>query len=62
MTYEIIRSLAGMAGLLLFIGMFLLVLVYVFWPGNRDSFERARRLPLDNDPNEQRSERNGRQA
>jgi cytochrome c oxidase cbb3-type subunit IV len=60
MTYETIRSLAGLTGLLLFVGMFVLVLAYVFWPGNKDRFERARRLPLDNDPNEQRSEKDGR--
>jgi cytochrome c oxidase cbb3-type subunit 4 len=60
MTYEAIRSLAGLTGLLLFVGMFVLVLAYVFWPGNKDLFERARRLPLDNDPNEQRSEKDGR--
>jgi len=60
MTYEAIRSLAGTAGLLLFIGMFILVLAYVFWPGNKDDFERARRLPLENDPNERRSDNSGR--
>jgi cytochrome c oxidase cbb3-type subunit 4 len=60
MTYEIIRSWAGMAGLILFIVMFVLVLVYVFWPGNKADFERARRLPLENDPNEPRSDDNGR--
>jgi cytochrome c oxidase cbb3-type subunit 4 len=60
MTYETIRSLAGTAGLLLFVGMFVLVLAYVFWPGNKDSFERARHLPLESDPNEPRSPDNGR--
>ena len=60
MTYEVIRSWASMAGLLLFIGMFILILAYVFSPGNKDDFERARRLPLENDPNEPRSKDNGR--
>jgi cytochrome c oxidase cbb3-type subunit 4 len=60
MTYEVIRSWAGMAGLILFVVMFVLVLVYVFWPGNKADFERARRLPLENDPNEPRSDDNGR--
>jgi cbb3-type cytochrome oxidase subunit 3 len=32
----------------------------VFWPGNKDSFERARRLPLESDTNEPRSPDNGR--
>lgn len=56
MTYETVRSWAGMAGLFLFMGMFLFTLAYVFWPGNKADFERARRLPLDNDANEPRSE------
>ena len=60
MTYEAIRSLAGTAGLLFFIAMFVLVLAYVVWPGNKDRFEQARRLPLENDPNERRSDDNGR--
>jgi cytochrome c oxidase cbb3-type subunit 4 len=60
MTYEVIRSWAGMAGLILFVVMFVLVLAYVFWPGNKADFERARRLPLENDPNEPRSDDNGR--
>jgi cytochrome c oxidase cbb3-type subunit IV len=60
MTYEVIRSWAGMAGLILFVALFAMVLVYVFWPGNKADFERARRLPLENDPNEPRSDDNGR--
>ena len=61
MSYEAIRSWAGMAGLFIFIILFVLVLIYVFWPGNKDEFERARRLPLENDEGEpNRSEKNGR--
>ncbi len=61
MTYEAIRSWAGMAGLFIFIALFILVLVYVFWPGNKDNFERARRVPLEEDPDEiKRSEDHGR--
>ena len=33
-----------------FIGMFLAVLIYTFWPGNKKRFERAARLPLEQDP------------
>jgi cbb3-type cytochrome oxidase subunit 3 len=61
MTYDAIRSLAGVAGLVIFISLFALVLAYVFWPGNKDSFERARRLPMEKDEGApQRSETNGR--
>ncbi len=61
MSYEAIRSWAGMAGLFIFIILFVLVLIYVFRPGNKEEFERARRLPLENDEGEpNRSEKNGR--
>jgi len=51
MTYEELRSWAALAGLFLFIALFLGVLAYVFWPGNRKRFERAARIPLDSDEN-----------
>jgi cbb3-type cytochrome oxidase subunit 3 len=61
MPYETIRTLAGTIGLLIFVALFCAVLIYVFWPGNKASFERARRLPLENDEGEaKRSENNGR--
>jgi|EndMetStandDraft_4_1072995.scaffolds.fasta_scaffold106555_3 cytochrome c oxidase cbb3-type subunit IV len=61
MTYEAIRSMAGITGLLIFIGLFVVVLLYVFWPGNKARFERARHLPLENDKDEpHRSDRHGR--
>lgn len=50
MTYEEIRGIAGVTGLLLFIVLFAGVLVYTFWPGNRKRFERARHIPLEDDP------------
>jgi cytochrome c oxidase cbb3-type subunit 4 len=60
MTYEIIRPLAAMAGLILFILLFAGVLVYAFWPGNRKKFERASRIPLDNDTGDQPGDKHGR--
>ena len=61
MTYELVRGWAAMAGLLLFIALFAAVLAYVFWPGNKASFERARHLPLQEDPGEApRSDSHGR--
>jgi cytochrome c oxidase cbb3-type subunit IV len=50
MTYEQVASITQVAALLLFIGMFLAVLIYTFWPGNKKRFERAARLPLEQDP------------
>ena len=41
-----------MAGfwLLLFVSLFVGVLIYAFWPGNKKRFEEAARLPLEKDP------------
>ena len=51
MTYEQVASITQVAALLLFIALFIGVLVYAFWPGNKKRFEEAARLPLDKDPN-----------
>ena len=50
MTYEQVASITQVSALLLFIAMFLAVLIYTFWPGNKKRFERAARLPLEQDP------------
>ena len=52
MTYDEVKSLAAMAGLLIFIALFAGVLIYVFWPGNRKRFESARGIPLEKDPDD----------
>jgi cytochrome c oxidase cbb3-type subunit IV len=49
MTHEIITELALNSGLLYFVGFFVLVLVYVLRPANRAKFERAAKVPLEND-------------
>ncbi len=49
MTYESAVSISAMAGLLVFITLFIGVLAFVFWPGNQKSFEEARRIPLQRD-------------
>ena len=36
-------------GLLLAVAAFVIVLATTFWPGNREAFERAGRLPLEDD-------------
>ena len=51
MTYETVKSLSAMAGLIIFIGLFIGVLVFVFWPGNQKGFEEASRIPLEKDDN-----------
>jgi cytochrome c oxidase cbb3-type subunit 4 len=49
MTYEQVASITQVAALLLFFALFVGVLIYAFWPGNRKRFERAARLPLEQD-------------
>jgi cbb3-type cytochrome oxidase subunit 3 len=48
-TYEAMQAIAGSVGLILFIVAFALVLIYVFLPRNRSTFDRASRQPLDKD-------------
>ena len=50
MTYEQVASITQIAALLLFIALFIGVLIYAFWPGNKKRFEEAARLPLEKDP------------
>jgi cytochrome c oxidase cbb3-type subunit 4 len=40
-----------MVGLFVFVGLFIAVLVFVFWPGNQKSFDEASRIPLEKDDN-----------
>jgi cytochrome c oxidase cbb3-type subunit 4 len=50
MTYEQVASITQLAALLFFVVLFVGVLIYVFWPGNKKAFEEAARLPLEKDP------------
>jgi cytochrome c oxidase cbb3-type subunit 4 len=47
MTYEIIAPITQVLSLLLFIGVFLVVLTYAFWPKNGPRFEQAQQRALD---------------
>jgi cytochrome c oxidase cbb3-type subunit 4 len=58
MTYEQVASITQVAALLLFVALFIGVLIYAFWPGNKKRFEEAARLPLEKDP-EPEQERDG---
>lgn len=49
MSFEEVRSFVGVAGLLIFIALFIGVLIYTFWPGNKKRFEQARHIPLDDE-------------
>ena len=49
MGYDEIRGIGGVIGLvMLFIG-FIGVIAYALWPGNRNRFDRAAQLPLEDD-------------
>ncbi|MGF1651395.1 MAG: cbb3-type cytochrome c oxidase subunit 3 [Hyphomicrobiaceae bacterium] len=49
MNYDTIASISQVTSLLLFIAMFLAVLAYVFWPGNKQRFDEVQRRALDLD-------------
>ncbi len=49
MTYEQVESISAMAGLFLFITLFIGVVVFVVWPGNQKGFEESSRIPLESD-------------
>jgi cytochrome c oxidase cbb3-type subunit 4 len=50
MNYEQVASISQVLALLFFIALFVAVLVYAFWPGNKKRFEEAAKLPLGGDP------------
>lgn len=47
--YEALSKFAQTGGLLLFVIAFILVLIYALQPGNRKTFEHARRIPLEDE-------------
>ncbi len=49
MTYESAQSIFGMVGLFIFLTLFIGVVAFVVWPGNRKGFEEAGRIPLEID-------------
>ncbi|MCB1526247.1 MAG: cbb3-type cytochrome c oxidase subunit 3 [Hyphomicrobiaceae bacterium] len=55
MTYDTVATFSQVASLLFFIAMFIGVVVYAFWPGNRKKFDEAQRKALDLDHKNDRS-------
>ncbi|MEJ8571009.1 cbb3-type cytochrome c oxidase subunit 3 [Microbaculum marinum] len=47
--YERLAQFAQTWGLLYFVILFLVVLVYALWPSNRKRFEEASKIPLRED-------------
>ncbi|MGI9477789.1 MAG: cbb3-type cytochrome c oxidase subunit 3 [Hyphomicrobiaceae bacterium] len=47
MTYDTVATFSQVTSLLLFIALFIVVLAYAFWPGNRRRFDDIQRRALD---------------
>jgi cytochrome c oxidase cbb3-type subunit 4 len=52
MTYQAATVLSQTAALILFVVLFIGVIAYVFWPGNKKKFDEAAELPLEDDNDE----------
>jgi len=52
MTYERVASITQIAALLLFVMLFVGVLIYAFWPGNKNEFKEDAKIPLKRDPDQ----------
>lgn len=48
-AFERVQAFAGTWGLIFFLILFVAVLAYVFWPGNKRKFDKAARRPLEDD-------------
>lgn len=47
MSYEQFSIFAGTWGLVLLLVMFIIAMAYAFWPSNKEKFDHAAHLPLD---------------
>jgi len=47
MTYHAATVLSQIVALVLFIGLFLAIVAYAFWPGNKKKFDQAAQVPLE---------------
>jgi cytochrome c oxidase cbb3-type subunit 4 len=54
MTYAEASHFAQTWGLGLLVVLFIAVLIYTFWPGNREKFKRAAQTPLENEDDDGR--------
>jgi cytochrome c oxidase cbb3-type subunit 4 len=48
-TYKMLAEFAQTWGLLYFVTVFLVVLVYALWPSRKKQFDEAARMPLRED-------------
>ena len=52
MTHHAATVLSQIVALVLFVALFVGVIVYVFWPGNKKKFDDAAKLPLEDEKND----------
>jgi cytochrome c oxidase cbb3-type subunit 4 len=50
MDYESVATITQVAALLFFIALFVGVVIYAYWPGNKKRFEKDAEIPLKKDP------------
>jgi cytochrome c oxidase cbb3-type subunit 4 len=59
MTYDQVATVTQVAALLFFIALFVGVVIYAFWPGNKKRFEEDAKTPLNKDPEQDTEDRDG---
>jgi cytochrome c oxidase cbb3-type subunit 4 len=59
MTYEQVSGITQIAALIFFIALFVGVVIYAFWPGNKKRFKEDAEIPLQNDPDQETEDRDG---
>lgn len=59
MTYEQVSGITQVAALLFFIALFVGVVIYAFWPGSKERFEKDAEIPLKKDPDQETEDRDG---
>lgn len=47
MSYDTVATFSQVSSLLLFVALFIGVVAYAFWPGNRQRFDKIQRTALD---------------
>ncbi|MDH4981995.1 cbb3-type cytochrome c oxidase subunit 3 [Hyphomicrobium sp. D-2] len=52
MDYQSATVISQIIALVLFVGLFATIIVYVFWPGNKKKFDEAAQVPLDDKDDE----------
>lgn len=49
MDYDTVATFSQVTSLLMFIALFIAVLAYTFWPGNKERFDEIQKRALDLD-------------